>query len=304
MKIKFKEKLLVAGVLSSLGLGTPLLSVAQSTAAPATTAQSQAQAAQATTTPDMRASQLIGKQVNNAQGDNIGKIDDLIIDADSQRVYYVVLSSGGVLGVGDKLFAIPVNQFKAGAKQDHFVLNIDKERLKKAPGFASDKRPDLGKDSWRREVDRFYFTENKTGQVPTTGARLLSAMDLIGANVNDRAAHNAGEIEDLVVNFGSGRAYAVLDFDAAWSPDDKLIPLPLSAFMFPSRPDLDILLNVDKQKIDMAQGFDDDKWPDLNSPAYQKDITNYLLSFQLQTKSGAGQTQTGRQPATSTGSSQ
>lgn len=304
MKITCKEKLLVAGVLSSLGLGVALPSAAQSNTAPAATAQSQAQAAQATTAPDMRASQLIGKEVRNAQGDKLGKIDDLIVDADSQRVYYAVLSSGGLLGVGDKLFTIPVNHFKAGDKQDHFVLNIDKERLKKAPGFDSNKRPDLGKDSWRREVDRFYFTENKTGQVPTTGARLLSAKDLIGADVNDRAAHDVGEIEDLVVNFGSGRAYAVLDFDKAWSPDDKLVPLPLSAFMFPSRPDLDILLNVNKDKIDMARGFEDDKWPDLNSPNYQKDITNYLQGFQLQTKSGAGQTQTGRQPLSGTGSSQ
>lgn len=302
MKIKSEKKLLIAGILASLGLGVTLPSVAQSNTAPAPAAQ--ARAAQAATAPDVRASQIIGTRVNNAQGEELGKIDDLVVDADSQRVYYAILSSGGILGAGDKLFAIPVGQFKMDAKQDRLVLNMDKERLKKSPGFDSKKRPDFGKDSWRREVDRFYFTDNKTGQAPVAGARLLSAKDLIGANVNDRAAHNAGEIEDLVVNLGTGRAYAVLDFDKAWSRDDKLLPLPLSAFMFPSRPDLDILLNVNKDKIDMAQGFDDDKWPDLNSPNYQKDITNYLLSFDLQTKSGAGQTQTGRQPATSTGSSQ
>lgn len=302
MRIKPEKRLLIVGILSSLGLGITLPSAAQSNTAPAPAAQTRA--TQAVTAPDVRASQLIGEQVNNAQGEEIGKIDDLVVDADSQRVYYAILSSGGILGAGDKLFAIPVGQFKMDAKQDRLVLNIDKERLKKAPGFDSNKRPDFGKDSWRREVDRFYFTDNKTGQAPVAGARLLSTKDLIGANVNDRAAHDAGEIEDLVVNFGTGRAYAVLDFDKAWSPDDKLLPLPLSAFMFPSRPDLDILLNVNKDKIDMARGFEDDKWPDLNSPNYQKDITNYLLSFQLQTKSGAGQTQTGRQPATSTGSSQ
>jgi sporulation protein YlmC with PRC-barrel domain len=295
MKIKFRKKLMVAAMLSSLGAGIPVTALAQTAAKPAPSGQpAQAQAP----SRDMRASQLMGKQVTNAQGENLGKIEDLIVDADSERVRYGVVSFGGFLGLGDKLFVIPVGSFGAGAQQDQLVLNIDKERLKKAPGLDRNKRPDFGKDSWRREVDRFYFTENKTGQ-PSAGARLMSAKDLIGTKVNDRAAHNAGKIADVVVNFGNGRAYTVLDFDKAWSPDDKLLPLPFSAYHFPSRPDLDILLSVDRPKLDMARGFDTDKWPDLNAPNYQQQINNHLLSFQTQSKENPQATTTGREPVTS-----
>lgn len=250
---------------------------------------------------DMRASEVIGKQVRNAQGDNLGDIEDLVIDIDNQRVSYVLMSVGGMLNLGDKQFAIPANRLQPGQREsDPLVLNVSKEELEKAPGFEPDKRPNFSEETYRGAVDRYFFKE-ETARHTASGARLLSAEQMIGKDVNDRAAHNAGEIEDLVVNFAIGRVYAVLEVDKSLSPKDKLVALPLKAFHFPQRPDLDLLLNVDRPLIEKAPGLGEAGWPDINSASARNLIDNQLARFQGQVKSNPGATTTGRE--TSSGAS-
>ncbi|HEY8609072.1 MAG TPA: PRC-barrel domain-containing protein [Noviherbaspirillum sp.] len=244
---------------------------------------------------DMRASEVIGKQVKNPQGENLGDIEDLVIDIDNQRVSYVVLSFGGIANIGDKQFALPAGRLQPGERErDPLVLNASKEELEKAPGFSPDKRPNFSEETYRGAVDRYFFKEETARHTPS-GARLISAEQLIGKDVNDRAAHSAGEIEDLVVNFGTGRAYAVLEVDKALSPKDKLVALPLKAFSFPQRPDLDLLLNVDRPLIENARGLGKDEWADVNAAAARRQIDSELARFQGQVKSNPGATQTGRE---------
>ena len=80
--------------------------------------------------------------VQNVEGKNIGKIKDLMIDLAGGRVGYAVLSFGGFMGFGEKLFAIPLNQFSfANSEDDDIVLNVSKEHLEDAPGFDEDNWP-------------------------------------------------------------------------------------------------------------------------------------------------------------------
>jgi len=81
--------------------------------------------------------------VVNYQGEDLGKIEEIMIDLDRGRVAYVVLSFGGFLGVGDKLFAIPWQAFSVDTTQKRLVLNADKELLEKAPGFDKNNWPDM-----------------------------------------------------------------------------------------------------------------------------------------------------------------
>ncbi len=278
MQFKRKRGLLSAVLVPAVfAVCIPVLAQNVDTAGKSTQqVQSQAMA------PDMRASKVIGKQVKNPQGEELGKIEDLVINVGTEKLQYAVISSGGFLGLGDKLFAYPAELFKTGGTEgkEEFVLAVDKEQLKKAPGFERNRKPNWSLNTYRSQVDSFFYKED-TAKRATTG-RLMSASDLIGKDVNDRAAHSAGEIEELVVNFGNGRTYAVLDFDKAWNPDDKLLALPLSAFTFPGRPDVDIFLNLQRDKIDMARSFDEDKWPNLNDAKYRSDLSNYLSSMQQQ----------------------
>ena len=66
-----------------------------------------------------------------------------MIDLDRGRIAYAVLSFGGFLGMGDKLFAIPWQAFSVDTGKKRLVLNIKKELLEKAPGFDKNKWPDM-----------------------------------------------------------------------------------------------------------------------------------------------------------------
>lgn len=107
---------------------------------------------------DRRLSSYMGTNVESPDGTNLGEIKDVVIDWKSGKVQYTVLSFGGVLGLGDKLFAIPIDQFKTQPDSKKFVLAIDKDRLKSAPGFDSDNWPNFADTTWRRTNDQFYMT--------------------------------------------------------------------------------------------------------------------------------------------------
>ena len=106
----------------------------------------------------MAADTLEGDDVVNAQGEDLGNIKSIMIDVPSGRVAYAVLSSGGFLGIGDKLFAIPWNALTLDADNKCFVLNVDKERLKNAPGFDKDHWPSMADQRWATEVHSYYQT--------------------------------------------------------------------------------------------------------------------------------------------------
>lgn len=109
----------------------------------------------------IRASKAIGGIVKNLSDENLGKIEDIVFDPQEGSVNYAVLSFGGFLGVGDKWFAVPWENFKITYENDakdkfHFVLDVDKERLKNAPGFDKSRFPNLGDPNWAEEVEVYY----------------------------------------------------------------------------------------------------------------------------------------------------
>ncbi len=106
-----------------------------------------------------RASKIIGANVKNANGDDLGKIEDFVVDPTTGQTKYAVLSFGGFLGIGDKWFAIPWHALQTQRDSNekfHFVLHVSKERLKNAPGFDKDSWPEVGNPQWASEVDTYY----------------------------------------------------------------------------------------------------------------------------------------------------
>ena len=278
MNLKLKRKVLMTMMVPALGLPVALSSFAADT--DKTAAQT---AAPAKTLLHMRASQLIGKNVENAQGENLGEIKDLILDVNNERVFYAVLEFGGFLGMGEKLFAYPMRAFKhSGDNRDKLVLNVDKDKLKAAPGFARDIWPNWL--TYGGEVDRYYGETVKLKERPNQ--KLLRASELIGKNVNDRAGKDMGEIDDIVVDMNNAKIhYAVLEFDQSWNLNDKLISLPMRAFTYPADKG-DLILNVDKAAIDTKHAFDKNRWPDLNDQNYVVGINRYLSTVSRTAPSG------------------
>jgi sporulation protein YlmC with PRC-barrel domain len=104
----------------------------------------------------MAADTLEGDDVVNAQGEDLGEIKEIMIDVPSGRVAYAVLSFGGVLGLGDKLFAIPWHALQLDPENHRFVLDVDKERLKNAPGFDKDHWPSMADQRWATDIHSYY----------------------------------------------------------------------------------------------------------------------------------------------------
>ena len=129
-----------------------------------------AQPAVRRTTNFVRANKdIIGTKVVNPQNEDLGKIEDLIVDS-SGRVSFAVLSFGGFLGMGDKDFAIPFNAFGFDPVNNRAVLNIDKAVLKNAPGFEKSAWPDLNDPSFGQDISKYYGYE-RVAYNDVTGAR-------------------------------------------------------------------------------------------------------------------------------------
>lgn len=104
----------------------------------------------------MTARTLEGDRVLNRHGEDLGEIQDIMLDVPSGRIAYAVLSFGGFLGIGDKLFAIPWSALTLDADRRCFVLDITKEQLQDAPGFDKHHWPSMADPVWAAEVHSFY----------------------------------------------------------------------------------------------------------------------------------------------------
>jgi sporulation protein YlmC with PRC-barrel domain len=102
---------------------------------------------------------LVGNDVYNQKGEKLGDIKEVMLDMRSGRVAYAVLSFGGFLGMGEKLFAVPWNALILDTKNKRFVLNVEKDRLKEAPGFDKAHWPNMADQSWAKEIHSYYGTK-------------------------------------------------------------------------------------------------------------------------------------------------
>jgi len=104
----------------------------------------------------MGADTLLGNDVYNERGENLGNIKEFMIDMASGRIAYAVLSFGGFLGMGDRLFAVPWQALKLDTANKRFALNVVKKKLKDAPGFDKDHWPSMADPAWATDVHTFY----------------------------------------------------------------------------------------------------------------------------------------------------
>lgn len=104
----------------------------------------------------LSASTIEGTPVQNQAGEDLGEINELMIDLEKGRIAYAVLSFGGFLGLGDKLFALPWEALAISAGGDFFILNVSRERLEQAEGFDKDHWPDMADTSWGERLHTYY----------------------------------------------------------------------------------------------------------------------------------------------------
>ncbi|RPH42905.1 MAG: PRC-barrel domain containing protein [Burkholderiales bacterium] len=321
---------------------------------------------------DLRMSDLIGMDVRNAKGENLGDVTDVVVDVETGRIAYAVVGIGGFLGIGEKLSAFPMSAFRMtpastragtaadgsrmmdndgvkgdkgpigsdrtpaearaqgsagpidndGVKGDkgpigsdrtasgsggsmteragdaasrmlsgrgaagmHLVLDADPQRLKRAPNFESKAWPDWNDAKYRGEVDRAAGTNSAA-----KAGRMLRASQLLDADIQDPNSKNVGEVEDLVLDVRSSTVrYAVVDFDQAWTPDDKLVVVPMKSLR-PMGEKGELVFSGDRSQLERAPSFDKGKWPDLNGGTFRGEVDRSMASWRSDAPSARGTT--------------
>lgn len=127
-----------------------------------------------------KASKVIGLSVVNRQDEKLGKVENLMLDLPAGRIVAVIVSSGGFLGMGDELSAVPPTALKFDAEKNLLRLDASKESLSAAPHFKANQWPDLGEPAYVGEVYRSYKVE------PYFATNTTAAADNTGRNARDR----------------------------------------------------------------------------------------------------------------------
>jgi hyperosmotically inducible periplasmic protein len=256
-----------------------------------------------------KASDVIGKTVLNNQGEKLGKVEDLAVDVESGRIVQVILSSGGFIGIGDRLTAVPPEALHCDA--DHKVLHLDadKEKLANAPKFEPSKWGECSDANHLAAVYRYYGEEpafkfiQRGDAVPesqpnTVSARkadgtwnkdrlasgsqcmipesrlgqVQKASKLMGTSVKNLQEETVGNVENILVDLPSGRIVAFIVSSGGFlRMDGELSAIPPAALRFTADPDT-LQLDTSKELLGNAPHFKADQWPDFAQPGYAGDV--------------------------------
>lgn len=99
---------------------------------------------------------IVGSKVLNMKGEDLGTVEDIVVDIDSGRILYAVLDFGGFLGIGGKLFPVPWHSLAPLPSEGVFYLNISKEKVRNAPAYNKNDLPDMGDIHWGTKIAAFY----------------------------------------------------------------------------------------------------------------------------------------------------
>jgi len=124
----------------------------------ATQAQRHTGRADTSTRRIVSAGTMVGDSVRNLSGDDLGKVQEIMLDVNDGSIAYAVLSFGGFLGMGDKLFTVPWKALTLVHDEEYFLLDVDKEVLENAPGFDKDNWPDFSDSTWGQGIHDHYST--------------------------------------------------------------------------------------------------------------------------------------------------
>jgi sporulation protein YlmC with PRC-barrel domain len=117
----------------------------------------------------IRGSNLIGKDVNGANGEQIGEIEDVVVSLADGDARYAVVAFDKAWSLDEKRFVFPLKAFQTGQRlQDDFRLNVSREMLARVPSFERNQWPDINNARWNVDVDRYLLTMKVTPLPSTT----------------------------------------------------------------------------------------------------------------------------------------
>jgi sporulation protein YlmC with PRC-barrel domain len=205
----------------------------------------------------LRASKVIGERVRNADGANLGEIEELVIGAKDPDDTLVIVSVGGLLDVGNKLVALPYDELRVSPDGDVLYIDRTEAQLKDAPAFTYGAEAKLATRA-ERQVERATpvraANDGPRASAPRVAAAANANMaldvfdhrasDLIGAIVLDDLGERVAKVDDIVVSTEDDKLHAVLAIGGFAGFGAKLITLPFD--------DLQITANDDNPQVRIA----------------------------------------------------
>jgi|EP01034_Spumella_vulgaris_P026045 sporulation protein YlmC with PRC-barrel domain len=131
----------------------------------------------------MGADTLMGEDVYNRMDEDLGDIKEFMLDMQTGQVAYAVLSFGGILGMGNKLFAVPFQALELDTVNKRFILDVSKERLENAPGFDKDNWPDMASAEFSNTIHSYYGTTPGAGYRTSSGSVMGSGSSTLQSDL-------------------------------------------------------------------------------------------------------------------------
>jgi sporulation protein YlmC with PRC-barrel domain len=271
---RFKRSLIAALVVPALAVPGAVLAqqAAQPQEQPQAAQQQQAELPIELGERDKRASRLIGMDVRSPQDENLGEIRDLVINTRTGNVEYVALAHGGVLGLGEDLYAYPLERFELAPDRDQVTLNATRGQLEQAQGFDSDDWPKVRADRsfWDRVTANFGDGDRQArtaGTVPQQRqpaaeqpVQFVRASEIEGEQLRDKQGGKLGEIADLIVSMEQGEVrYAIVDTEG----DDRMAAVSMDEVRV-RRDNGGHVVEYTKDNLDLSKSFSQAQWREFN----------------------------------------
>ncbi|MCR9232648.1 MAG: PRC-barrel domain-containing protein [bacterium] len=242
-----------------------------------------------------RASQLMGVNITNQKNNEVGEIEDLVLSTPSGDIRYAAVTYGGFLGIGDKMFAVPIEAFKIKHKgKDNELnvhLNVTEKQLEGETGFNQDNWPNFADKEFVSALDQRYKVNGKVRKEKKSDKdqadmqmsdHVIRLSQLMDHEIQNTQNQSVGEVSEIVLDTTHHKArYFVVSFNDQLGEKDKLYAVPFQAFMIktdtPEKNEHKLFLNVTKEQLQGAHGFTEDNWPDFTDAQFQKSLANQFL---------------------------
>lgn len=212
------------------------------------------------------ASDLMNANVRNNRNQDLGGIENLAIDPNSSCLVYASLTHGGILGLGQKHFAIPPQELTLGG-DGNVYLDVERQELQNRDGFDAGKWP-MQADSSFSSSGMQYDGDVSKKQQPAA-QRIVKASKIIGHKLVDGSGEKLGEIDDLVVDPSRGKvAYLVVEVDDdLW--EHELVVIPTGVVQMG---DDKCVVNVATATFQSMPTFSDDDYPNWNDQEWNRRV--------------------------------
>jgi sporulation protein YlmC with PRC-barrel domain len=142
-----------------------------------------------------RARRVVGMNVEDANGERLGRIEALYVDPARRCVCYAAIGMGEVLGIGEKQHIIPYSVLHVRPNRNKAVVVVSRDALKKAPVYGREDLLPMNEAAWHVQVHRFYSAPVYWER----GNRTLRASELEGAPVHVFGKAMTGRVKRVLL---------------------------------------------------------------------------------------------------------